>query len=175
MKATYGQVRRLLELGSLIMFDRGANDKDNLNRIELDGNDYLMAKKLNSSDDAVFQSFSENGWERIDAEDGVYALKRTFPSRVNYYFFSERLKGEHLASRRRKAERLLAEARTIQESLDQGKRLPKRSLSRKVWITARNCPSGSASIIRWWTCGTITRLNWSEWTRRRRSASSLRT
>ncbi|MCE5261596.1 MAG: IS1634 family transposase, partial [Euryarchaeota archaeon] len=85
IKASYGQVRRLLEPGSLVVFDRGANDKSNLDRIELDYNDYLTAKKLNSSDDAVFHSFSENGWERIDAEDGVYALKRTFPSRVNYY------------------------------------------------------------------------------------------
>ena len=49
-----------------------------------------------------------------------------FPSRENYYFFSEKLKAEHLASRRRRAERLLAEARVIQTSLDDSKRLPKR-------------------------------------------------
>jgi len=126
MKATYGQVRRLLAPGSLVVFDRGANDKSNLDRIELDDNDYLTAKKLNSSDDMVFHSFSKNGWERIDAEDGVYALKRTFPSRVNYYFFSEKLKNDHFKSRRRKAERLLAEAVVIQKSLDNGKKLPKR-------------------------------------------------
>jgi len=126
MKATYGQVRRLLAPGSLVVFDRGANDKTNLDRIELDGNDYLTAKKLNVSDDAVFQAFSKDTWECIDAENGVYALKRVFPSRVNYYFFSEKLKTDHLKSRRRKAERLLAEAVAIQSSLDRGKKLPKR-------------------------------------------------
>ena len=126
MKATYGQVRRLLAPGSLVVFDRGANDKTNLDRIELDENDYLTAKKLNVSDDAVFQAFSKDDWECIDAEDGVYAVKRTFPSRVNYYFFSEKLKNDHLKSRRRKAERLLAEAVAIQSSLDRGKKLPKR-------------------------------------------------
>lgn len=126
MKATYGQVRRLLAPGSLVVFDRGANDKTNLDRIEMDDNDYLTAKKLNVSDDAVFQAFSKDTWECIDAEDGVYAMKRTFPSRVNYYFFSEKLKKDHLKSRRRKAERLLAEAVAIQNSLDKGKRLPKR-------------------------------------------------
>jgi len=129
MKATYGQVRRLLEPGSLVVFDRGANDKSNLNRIELDGNDHLTAKKLNSSDDAVFQAFDPERWECIDAVLGVYALKRTFPRRVNYYFyyfFSEKLKKDHLKSRRRKAERLLAEAIAIQNSLDKGKKLPKR-------------------------------------------------
>jgi len=126
MKTTYGQISRLLAPGSLVVFDRGANDKDNLNRIELDGNDHLTAKKLNSSDDAVFQAFDPERWECIDAEDGVYALKRVFPSRVNYYFFSEKLKKDHLKSRRRKAERLLAEAVAIQSNLDKGKKLPKR-------------------------------------------------
>jgi len=126
MRSTYGQVRRLLAPGSLVVFDRGANDKTNLDRIELDDNDYLTAKKLNVSDDAVFQAFSKDDWECIDAESGVYAVKRTFPSRVNYYFFSEKLKNDHLKSRRRKAERLLAEAVAIQNSLDRGKKLPKR-------------------------------------------------
>jgi len=126
MRSTYGQVRRLLAPGSLVVFDRGANDKNNLDRIELDKNDYLTAKKLNVSDDAVFQAFDPERWERIDADAGVYALKKVFPSRVNYYFFSEKLKKNHLKSRRRKAERLLAEAISIQSSLDKGKKLPKR-------------------------------------------------
>ena len=125
-RRTYDQVRSVLSENSLVVFDKGANDKRNLDSIVFDRNDYLTSKKLNMADDKVFQSFSPNDWERIDEEDSVYALKRVFPSRVNYYFYSERLKGEHLASRRRKAERLLAEARIIQESLDQGKRLPKR-------------------------------------------------
>ncbi len=125
-RRTYGQVRSMLEERSLVVFDKGANDKRNLDDIVLDHNDFLTSKKLNLSDDHVFQAFDHNAWELIDAEDGIYALKRVFPSRVNYYFFSEKLKVEHLASRRRKAERLLEEARTIQQSLDEGKRLPKR-------------------------------------------------
>ena len=76
--------------GSLVVFDRGANDKNNLERIELNRNDYLTAKKLNVSDDAVFQTFDPERWERIDVDTGVYALKRVFPSRVNYYFFSQK-------------------------------------------------------------------------------------
>ncbi len=104
MWRTYGQVRPFLKERSLVVFDRGANDKDNLDRICLDRNDHLTAKKLNTSDDRIFDSFSKGSWELIDAEDGIYALKRTFPSRVNYYFFSEKLKKDHLRSRRRKAE-----------------------------------------------------------------------
>ena len=92
MWRTYGQVRPFLKERSLVVFDRGANDKDNLDRTCLDRNDHLTAKKLNTSDDRIFDSFSKGSWELIDAEDGIYALKRTFPSRVNYYFFSEKLK-----------------------------------------------------------------------------------
>lgn len=105
-------------------FDKGANDKTNPDSIVLDRNDYLTSKRLNIADDKVFGTFDADVWESIN--DGVYALKRVFPSRVNYFFFSERLKNEHLASRRRKAERLLAEARGIQDNLDRGKKLPKR-------------------------------------------------
>lgn len=125
-RRTYDQVRSVLNESSLIVFDKGANDKRNLEGIVLDRNDYLTSKKLNSSDDAIFQTFDVNVWECVNEDDGVYALKRIFPSRVNYYFFSETLKSDHLASRRRKAERLLEEARAIQRSLDDGKRLPKR-------------------------------------------------
>lgn len=125
-RRTYEQVKDVLEDGSLVIFDKGANDKENLESIVLDHNDYLTSKRLNSADDKVFQCFDGKRWECIDAEDGVHALKRVFPSRVNYYFFSEKLKKKHLASDRRKAERLLAEAKAIQDSLDKGKKLPKR-------------------------------------------------
>ena len=86
MRSTYGQVRQFLREGSLVVFDRGANDKSNLECIELDRNDYLTGKRLNSSDEKVFATFSKDSWECIDAEDGVYAYKHVFPSRVNYYF-----------------------------------------------------------------------------------------
>ena len=126
MRSTYGQVRRLLDPSSLVVFDRGANDKENLERIELDGNDYLTAKKLNQSDDQYFEKFSKKSWECIDADAGIYVFKKIFPTRINYYFFSEKLKRDHLRSCLKKAIRLLAEAQAIQASLDKGKKLPKR-------------------------------------------------
>jgi hypothetical protein len=52
-------------------------------------------------------------------------LKKIFPSRINYYFFSEKLKREYLKSCCHKAERLFAEAGSIQNSLDNKKKLPK--------------------------------------------------
>jgi transposase len=116
----------VLKPGSLVVFDRGANDKKNLERIELDGNDYLTAKKLNKSDDQYFTEFSTDTWECIEAKNGLYALKKAFPSRVNYYFFSRKLEKDNIKSAHKKAERLLADAKRIQNSLDKGKGMPKR-------------------------------------------------
>jgi hypothetical protein len=98
------------------LFERGANNKSNLERIELDGNDYLTAKKLNMSGDQYFTNFSKDAWECIENNNGVYAFKKILPFRVNYYFFSEKLKNDRLRSRRRKAERLLAEAKAVMET-----------------------------------------------------------
>jgi transposase len=98
----------------LVVFDKGANDKDNLTRIELDRNDYLTSKKLNRCDDKVFASFDASKWELVDGEDGVHALVHKFPSHVNYSFFSSKLAKDHEASLRRLAERKLEEAKDIQ-------------------------------------------------------------
>jgi hypothetical protein len=62
------------------VFDRGANGKENLERIELDGNDHLTAKKLNKSDDQYYEKFFKSSLEYIDTDAGVYSLKNNFPS-----------------------------------------------------------------------------------------------
>jgi transposase len=136
-RRTYQQVRRILLDHSMVIFDKGANDKKNLSSIELDHNDYLTSKKLNTCDDKVFQTFDPDVWETIDADEGVFALKHTFPSRVNYYFFSRKLKLDHEVSLRRLAERKLEEAKSIQKSLDGGKGLPKRFCLRNPLVDVR--------------------------------------
>jgi transposase len=73
MWKTYGQVRPFLQERSLVVFEREANDKDNLDWIGLDRNDYLTAKNLNAPDDEIFGSFSNDSWECIDAEASIAA------------------------------------------------------------------------------------------------------
>jgi len=135
-RTTYQQVRRVLLERSLVIFDKGANDKRNLTAIELDSNDYLTSKKLNKCDDQVFQSFAPGKWELVDKKEGVHALVHKFPSRINYYFFSSQLREDHEASLRRLAERKLQEAKDIQRSLDGGKGLPKRFRLRNPLVDA---------------------------------------
>jgi hypothetical protein len=81
--------------GSLLVFDKSANADVNLVAIEEDGHDHLTSKKLNKCDDKVFQAFDPRRWPLIDADEGTYALVHKFPSRINYYSFSSKLKEDH--------------------------------------------------------------------------------
>ncbi|WP_332244244.1 hypothetical protein [Methanococcoides burtonii] len=55
---------------------------------------YMTAKKLNKSDDKIIENFDEYCPELIDPENGVYGIKRTKLSSVNYFYFSEKLQKE---------------------------------------------------------------------------------
>ena len=86
-----------------------------------DKNNFLTRKKLNMSDDKLFDTFSENTWQCIDEERKEYCLKKIFPSRVNYYFDSQVLYDLNMAARRKKAEKQYREAVQLQGDLDKGK------------------------------------------------------
>lgn len=123
---TFNQVKDRLKIGSNIIFDKGANSKDNLNSIIANKMKFLTAKKLNKSDDILIKKFWNLKPELIDSERGIYGLKQKFPSRTNYFFFSKYLQTEQLESKMRKASKQLQEAKEIQQSIDSSKQLPKR-------------------------------------------------
>jgi transposase len=125
-KDSYEQIKTFLQEGSLIVFDKGANSKDNLDLIQADKMKYLTAKKLNTSDDKRIKNFKTKNAILLDPDAKVHGQKFSFPSRFDYFFFSERLKAEQIEAKMRKAERKLKEAKEIQASIDKNKQLPKR-------------------------------------------------
>ena len=125
-KETYGQIKKCLKPHSLIIFDKGANSKDSLSTILANKMKYLTAKKLNLSDDKRIKSFDKRKAEVIDGEAGIYGIKYKFPSRTDYFYFSEKLKKEQLESKMRKAERKLREAKEIQKAIDSNRQVPKK-------------------------------------------------
>jgi len=125
-KKTFLQVKDCLKARSRIVFDKGGQSKDNIDLVLASMMKYLSAKKLNKSDDKLIKEFDKNKAELIDLEAGVYGLKIVYPSRIDYFYFSERLQAEQLEAKMRKAERKLKEAKEIQVSLDKNKQLPKR-------------------------------------------------
>lgn len=125
-KYTYHQIKPHLKENSMIIFDKGANSKKTLELIMVDKMKYLTSKKLNKSDDERIRNFDKSKATVIDPDKKIYGIKFIFPSRTDYFFFSEKLQAEQLESKMRKAERKLTEAKEIQKALDKNKQLPKR-------------------------------------------------
>ncbi len=124
---TFNQVKGHLRKGSLVTFDQGANGKENLDQVEHSELKYLTARQLNKSDDATWiKNFDKMKAELVDEKYGVFGLKKKFPSRINYLFFSEDLHRMQMESKERKVQRLLDEAEAIQKSIDNNRGLPKR-------------------------------------------------
>ena len=93
---TFNQVKSRLKKGSLIVFDKGANTKDNLNLILDAEMDYLTSMKLNSSDDKIIENFDLERAELIDSKKGIYGIKIIKPSSIKYFYFSESLQKKQL-------------------------------------------------------------------------------
>lgn len=125
-KKTFNQVKHCLKENSRIVFDKGGQSKDNIDLILASKMKYLSAKKLNLSDDKLIKVFSKKNAEVVDAKNGVFGMKINFPSRIDYFFFSEKLQLEQIEAKLRRAEQKLEEAKEIQVSLEKNKQLPKR-------------------------------------------------
>lgn len=123
-KDTFSQIKRKLRQGSLITYDKGGNSTTNNDLVSASNMKYLTGKKLNKSDDKRIKNFDKKRAELIDEEAGVYGIKYTFPSRNDYFFFSEKLKKEKIEASARRAEKKFEEARLLQECLDNNKELP---------------------------------------------------
>jgi transposase len=114
MRSTYDQVKDDMSRDSMLIFDGGAAGKGMLDRIIEDGNHFITIKRLNKSDDKIFERFSEDTWECIDEEKGEYCLKKKFPSRVNYYFYSRERYELNMKRTGKKIRKDLKEARDLE-------------------------------------------------------------
>lgn len=127
-KATFEQVCPVLKEGSKIVFDKGGQSKDNLDLVLAHKMKYLSAKKLNRSDDKRIKSFVPSTRNCVDSEKKIYGEIINYPSRTDYFFFSEELQQNQIEAKLRFAERKLEEAKEIQQALSKGRSLPKRFL-----------------------------------------------
>lgn len=123
-KPAFMQVCDKLKEGSMIVFDKGGQSKDNLDIVLAHKMKYLSAKKLNTSDDKRIKEYKKSKEKLID--EGIYGEIIEYPSRYDYFFFSEKLQKDQIESKLRMAERKLVEAQEIQSALNRGKPLPKR-------------------------------------------------
>lgn len=127
-KKTFMQVHEKLKENSLVVFDKGGQSKDNLDLVLAHKMKYLSAKKLNKSDDKRIKKFIKSPKTIVDVLQNVYGEIIEYPSRTDYFFFSEQLQRDQIESKLRFAERKLDEAKEIQQAINKGKSLPKRFL-----------------------------------------------
>ncbi len=127
-KKTFLQVREKLREDSRVVFDKGGQSKDNIDLVLAHKMKYLSAKKLNKSDDKRIKNFIKCEDKCIDRVQGIYGELIEYPSRFDYFFFSEQLQRDQIETKLRLAERKFAEAKEIQHALNKGKSLPKRFL-----------------------------------------------
>jgi len=124
---TFNQIQPCLLKGSMVIFDQGANRKENLDLIENSDLKYLTSRQINKSDEekriAVFDKLKA---ELVDEKHGVYGIKYKWPSKYNYFYFSEYLNKNKIESKLRKVDRLFEEAELIQKSIESNRGLPKR-------------------------------------------------
>jgi transposase len=123
-KQTFLQVSGLLKEGSRVVFDKGGQNKDNLDLVLAHKMKYLSAKKLNASDDKRIRQYRKKKENLI--EDGIYGEIIEYPSRYDYFFFSEQLRDDQIEAKLRMAERKLEEAKEIHSAVCRGRPLPKR-------------------------------------------------
>jgi len=124
---TFGQVENRLEDGSMVIFDQGANRKPNLDRISNSDLKYLTARQINTSDlDGWIKTFNKSKAKLVDKKHGVYALKKKYPNRINYLYFSETRYHKQMKSKKRKIDRLFEEAEKIEKNIKRNRGLPKR-------------------------------------------------
>jgi len=123
---TFNQVKSWLREGSRVTIDKGAYSKENLDYVRFNKMRYLTAKKLNKSHDKLIEKFDTTEAECVNEVDGIYGTKLERPSRTDYFFFSEKLQHDKMKSKIRKAERLLLQAKDVQNIIEKKKRLPKR-------------------------------------------------
>ncbi len=123
---TFTQVSSHLREDSMVVFDKGAQSKDNTNLVLAHKMKYLSAKKLNSSDDKRIKDFIKSENNCVDKEKRIYGEIIDFPSRFDYFFFSEQLQHDQIEAKLRLAEKKFEEAKDIQQALNKNNSLPKR-------------------------------------------------
>jgi len=111
----------------MVIFDQGANRKENLDLIENSDLKYLTCRQINKSDEEKrIAVFDKSKAELVDEKHGVYGIKYKWPSKYNYFYFSEDLHENKIESKLRKVDRLFEEAELIQKSIESNRGLPKR-------------------------------------------------
>ena len=135
---------KILEPKSLLIFDCGANTKENKKKILGAGFNFLTLKpKKRLVYKTFIKKFNDSGKTEIEINNQKYScVKVKDESQVNYVFFSEKLEKTQLNKKKSKFERELKKKRVKIVKSKKRKRTGKISFKRRMdcynWSFAKN-------------------------------------
>ncbi len=137
-KSMFSSIRKVLLPNTLLIFDCGANTKDNKDKIRKKGFHYLTLKPKKRSIYRHYLHLFKNGSpENITAGETVYeCVKVQNGGEFNYIFFSEKLKQEQLQKRQKKFVKELDKNDVVLHKVQRGKDLEK-LVSKKGYIVTQ--------------------------------------
>jgi transposase len=126
---TFNVAKKVLEKGSVLIFDCGANTKTNKKMVRNGGYHYLTLKaKKKKSYRPIIQFFLEEKKNRntikFEMNDSIYeCFKLARDNETNYIYFSEKLYQEQLLKRNKKYQKLLEKNDKNLKKVKKGKNL----------------------------------------------------
>ena len=126
---TFNVAKKVLEKGSILIFDCGANTKTNKKMVRNGEYHYLTLKaKKKKSYRPIIQLFiqekKKGKTERFEMNDSIYeCVKLEKEDETNYIFFSEKLYQEQLQQREKKYQKLLEKNDKELKKVKKGKNL----------------------------------------------------
>ncbi len=131
---TFKRTLKALDLGSLIVMDKGANTKENKALILDKKHHYLCAASLSVKVDEQIKAFNKARAVEVEDKKGQKTYCQTYEANneFGYLYFSEKLYADCIKRKRSLAQKLASEGKEIEERL-----LSKRKKKKKL----RNTPS----------------------------------
>lgn len=105
-RRTLVQIAKDVSKGTIVVFDKGAYSQRNFELVEALGLQYLTSMKFNKTLDRHIERFWDEdivcvNQEETDNKKKIYALTITYPSRIDFLFFSQERKDNDLEAVRR--------------------------------------------------------------------------
>jgi transposase len=130
----YAKIQNKIPEGSLIVFDKGANDSENLKKV-CEKHEYLTAVKFSGSLREKIRSLDKKGMKQAiiyETKERVYAFREEINGVCRYYFYDERREEADKSQRKKEIDKVLEEKREQEKILkEKGLKAYKKKITRK--------------------------------------------
>lgn len=127
----FSAVEKKLPKGSLVVFDKGANSKENRELIAKAGHYYLTAEKMTAKMKHKIKSIGKRGMKKLNS-DTKYFMQET-PEGTVFYYYSKKLAKQQRQRRARRIAEQIKAAKQLQKKMH-GKAFKKHKAKKRLRI-----------------------------------------